>query len=567
MFSLTWRAVSGPAAWKGIVLYLVVLALQFCAVWISVRFISWSKDFYDALENMQASAALTQVGIFAGLTALSASNNLVGSWLRKNLQMHWRSRLTDRALDAWTKNGAYWHLRPGLSPDAVDNPDQRVADDCRKFIEHLLRETLDLISNIVAIISYCAVLWSLSEFSLEFALMGQNISIPHYMFWLAFVYVGISSVATHLLGKPLKKIVYSQERHEADFRHALIQLRESATEVAQSQGEAAERLRLKNRFEAIQRNWRGLIRREFTLGLFTRPYFQTVLRVPTFIALPAYFAGAVTLGGLMQLASAFGRVTQTLSWFIFSYQSLAAFVAVAERLDGLFKSTQNPVPMPDAPCAIKRDPSNDGSLSWTDLQLSTPDGRNLTPVVDSIIAPGERIWLSGASGQGKTTLLSAISGLWPYGTGHIYKPDTKMLFLPQTPRVFAESMAHAACYPSDPNDIDPKALRHQLTRLGLGHRLAGLTTLGPAGIEGLSIGERQRLALARLLILKPDWILLDEATSALDEAAETDLLQYIKSQLPNATIICVAHRAPVALAPYRVINIGTHQKFSKRKTA
>ncbi|MBW4963962.1 ChaN family lipoprotein [Sulfitobacter sp. CW3] len=553
---LAWRAISGPGAWKGIVLYLIVLSLQFVGVWISVRFIAWSKDFYDAIENMQADVALVQIGVFGGLTALSAGTYLVMRWLRQQLMMHWRSRLTDCALDAWMKNGAYWHLRPGLSPNAVDNPDQRVADDCRKFVDHLLEETLDLISSSVALISYCAILWSLSSFALEFTFMGRDISIPHYMFWLAFIYVGISSVATHMLGKPLKSIVFAQERREADFRHALIQLRETATEVAQSRGEAAERRRLDDRFSAIQVNWQRLLGRQFILGLFTRPYFQTVLRIPTFFALPAYFAGAVTLGGMMQLGSAFGRVTQTLSWFIFSYPKLAEFVAVTERLDGLFKATEAPEPMPDAPREIERATSQEGQIEWHALQLCAPDGRRLHAIPDATINPGERIWISGPSGQGKTTLLSALSGLWPYGEGQIATPSTNMLFLPQTPRVFAEGMAAAACYPADPSAFAPAELRKVLTRLGLEHRLHGLDKLGTEGTEGLSIGERQRLALARILILRPDWIVLDEATSALDTDAEAALWAIIRSELPNAGIICVAHNAPVALHPYRIINVG-----------
>ncbi|MBB3994612.1 putative ATP-binding cassette transporter [Sulfitobacter undariae] len=564
---LTWRAISGPGAWKGILLYLVVLSLQFVGVWISVRFIAWSKDFYDAIENMQADVALAQIGVFAGLTAVSAGTYLVMRWLRQQLLMHWRHRLTDRALDAWMENGAYWHLRPGLSPDAIDNPDQRVADDCRKFIDHLLEETLDLISSSVALVSYCVILWSLSSFALEFTFMGRDISIPHYMFWLAFIYVGISSVATHLLGKPLKSIVFAQERREADFRHALIQLRETATEVAQSRGEAAERRRLDGRFSGIQENWHQLLRRQFIMGLFTRPYYQTIMRVPTFFALPAYFAGAVTLGGMMQLGSAFGRVTQTLSWFIFSYRKLAEFVAVTERLDGLFKAVESPAPMPNAPCDIKRLIPNTGYIAWRDLQLCTPDGRDLCPVPDTRIEKGERIWLSGASGQGKTTLLSAISGLWPYGTGHIEAPSEEFLFLPQTPQVFAEGMAAAACYPGDPADIDPSELRAILTRVGLGHRLSGLEKTGTEGTEGLSIGERQRLALARILILRPKWVLLDEATSALDAEAEAALLGIIRAELPDTTLICVAHHAPTALYPYRTINIGTPEPLTERLTA
>ncbi len=553
---LVRRAASGPGAARGIATYALVLAIQLFGVWISLRLIDWNRNFYDALEQLDGRAALHQVGVFGVLTVLSAGSFLVGEWLRKDLLMVWRARLTDQALDLWVGGRAYWHLRPGLSPDAVDNPDQRVAEDCRIFINAILRETLDLISNTVAIVSYVAVLWSLSAFPLAFALGGVEVVIPRYMVWAAFLYVALSSIATHVLGRPLKGLIFKRERYEADFRHALVQLREGADAIAQAGGEAAERRRLDGRFDVIRRNWRGLINRELVLGLFTRPYFQTVMRVPTFLALPAYFAGAVTLGGLMQLASAFAQVTTTLSWFIFSYRDLAELVAVSERLDGLFAAAAAPKPAPEAPRALDRRPSSDGALHLRGLRLSTPRGRPLDPLPDMVIAPGTRVWISGASGQGKSTFLAALAGVWPYGEGGIGLPAGRMMFLPQTPHVFVEGMAAAACYPDDPRAHPPGTIEALLTRLGLGHRLAGLAEPGPGPLQGLSMGERQRLAFARLLLARPDWIVLDEATSALDAEAEAELLALLRRELPDAAILCVSHSPPRALAPYVVLPIG-----------
>lgn len=555
MIRLTLFAASGPQVWIGLTLYAIVLGLEFLAVYISLYSIAWNKDFYDALEKVDASAAMVQIGIFAILVAMTAGNYLIGNWLRSTLLMRWRERLTTQALDRWTANKAYWHLRPGLSPDAVDNPDQRIAEDCRRFVDLLLEYTLEIISSAVALVSYVALLWTLSNFPLSFTAFGTAIEIPHYMVWLALAYVALSTGITHLLGRPLKNRLFNQERREADFRHALIQIREAATEIAQAGGEAAERRRLAARFEAIKTNWRRLINAEFRLGLFTRPYFQTVLRIPTFLALPAYLAGAVTLGGLMQLAQAFSSVTTTLSLVIFKYRGLAEFVAVSERLEGLFRATETPTPMPNAPRNVQRGRSSDGSLRLTGLRLSTPDGRALHPVPDSVIQPGRHVWISGASGQGKTTLLTALSGLWPYGIGRIDLPTDQMMFLPQMPHVFEGGIAVAACYPADPAEIDPDLLRATLLRVGLGERLAGLDD-PTIPLQGLSMGERQRLALARVLILKPSWVVLDEATSALDASAEANLLGLIRSALPHSTILCVAHRAPQALAPFDVLNLG-----------
>jgi putative ATP-binding cassette transporter len=554
IWRLTRIATSGREGRRGILIYGVVLALQFVGIWFAIRLIAWSKDFYDALEQMDAAAALHQVGVFFALIAVSAAANLVGKWLRKSLLMVWRDRLTQRALDLWVGGRAYWHLRPGLSPVAVDNPDQRIAEDCRSFVEVLLNETLDVISSVVALFSYVALLWSLSTFPLVFTAFGVEVSVARYMVWAAFLYVALATVVTHRLGRPLKQRMFEQERREADFRHALVQMREAATEIAQAGGEVAERRRLTALFAAIRANWRRLIGREFVLGLFTQPYHQTVLRIPTFLALPAYFGGAVTLGGLMQLASAFSQVTTTLSWYVFSFSALAEGAAVAERLDGLFSSAAAPAPMPGAPRDLVVKPG--GVMELRGLRLATPDGGSLAPVPDVTVRPGDRVWIAGPSGVGKSTLLAAVSGLWPYGEGRITRPGGRMICLSQHTYVIAEGLAAAACYPDDPAEHDPARLRAVLVRLGLGHRLAGLDQPGPGPMQGLSPGERQRLALARVLLHRPDWILLDEATSALDPVAEAEVLALLHDELPGSAILCVAHRPPVVLAPYVTLRLG-----------
>ncbi len=566
MVRLFGRAAFGPRGWLGFALYAIVLGLEFLAVWISVRMISWTKAFYDALEQFDVSAAIAQVWIFAGLVGLWAGTALFGQWFRDKLLLFWRERLTDAAVRTWLHKAAYWRLRPGQSPAAVDNPDQRIAEDCRNFIRLLLVISVDVITNIVALGSYVTILWNLSDFALEFAIFGNDFSIPRYMVWLAFIYVAGSTLITHLLGKPLKGLVFRQERREADFRHALVQIRDNATEIAQAQGEEAERRRLAELFLAIKGNWNRLIGREFVMGLFVKPYYRSILRIPLFFALPAYFARAVTFGGLMQLASAFSSVATTLSWFIFNYREMAEIAAVAQRLDDLFVNAADPAPMPGVPCAIRREHAATRGLDIRGLRLFTPDGRQLAPVPDIVIKPGDRVWISGPSGVGKTTLLSALSGLWRYGEGSIESPGPGMTMLPQVSRVFGESLAAAACYPADPADIPKKRLRAALTRVGLAHRLEELNKPGVETVEGLSMGERQRLAIARLLIHKPASVVLDEATSALDLPAERALMTLIRQELPDATILCVAHRPPDALAPYRKWAIGPHDRL-ERKTA
>ncbi|MGY4752008.1 ABC transporter ATP-binding protein/permease [Pannonibacter sp. Q-1] len=555
IFRLTRLAASGPGAPVALILYAVVLSLQFAAVWVSVQLINWFKVFYDALEQRDAAEALLQVGHFALLTAASAACFITGDWLRKRLQMRLRERLTTCVLEAWLANKAYWHLRPGFSAQPVDNPDQRIAEDCRKFIERLLIETLDVISNVVALVSYVAVLWSLSAVPLSFTLFGHDVEIARYMVWAAFLYVAVSSLMTHLLGRPVKGLVFQQERREADFRHALMQLREGTDEIAQSSGEEAERRRLERRFGEVRRNWHRLIRAEVILGLFVRPYVQTILRIPTFLALPVYFAGNLTLGGLMQLAQAFSTTATTLSWFIFSYRDLAEFVAVSERLDGLLALARHPQTPEGVPQAVTRGPAPGGGLALRGVALSTPQGMRLAPVPDVALRPGQCLWVAGPSGVGKSTLLAALSGLWPFGEGRISMPEGPRLVLPQAPRVFPEGLAHAATYPLEPEEVGREAIETALRAAGLGHKLAALDLPGAEGFAGLSMGERQRLALARVFIHRPAVLILDEATSALDARSEVDLLARLRAALPGATIICAAHRPPEALGDYVTLHL------------
>lgn len=555
-----WRlslvAVSGRAGWRGLLLYVVILGLSFVGVWFSLQLIAWNKAFYDALENMDGAEAARQIAIFFGLIAVSAGSYLAGQWLRLDLQMLWRRQLTERALDLWVDRRAYWHLRAGYTPYPVDNPDQRVAQDCDAFVKGLIHETLDLISSAVALFSYVALLWSLSSFALSFTLWGAEITIPRYIFWAAFLYVAICSGLTHLLGKRLKSRLFAQEKREADFRHALIQLRENADQIARAGAEGAERRRFAALFDAVRVNWRSLNNQTLVLGLFTRPYQQTILRIPTFVSTPAYFGGAVTLGGMMQLAGAFGQVTQTLSWFIFGYRDLSAFVAVTDRLDGLFRAAAGPAPMPDAPRALERRAAPDGLLRLEGVRLHAPSGGALDPVPDFIMRPGDRIWISGPSGQGKSTLLAAISGLWPYGRGRIAAPGGRWLFVPQGGYLSPEGLAASLTWPEDPAGTDRSALAAALARVGLSDRIAMLDVAGPLSTAGLSQGQAQRIAIARVLLARPDVLLLDEATSALDPAAEQEMLALLRRELPQAAVICVAHRPPEALGITRRIDLG-----------
>lgn len=542
---LTRLCVAGPGGKLGALYFLLIFGLGLASVQIGVRLIAWTADFYNALQKLDVDGALRQIGIFFGLIAISATLHLASTYLRKMLQIRWRHALTEAALDRWLSGKAYWHLRD-RTDHGLDNPDQRIAEDCRIFVDKLTSEGLELATNIVALVTYVAILWSLSTFPLAFNLLGFSAEIPRYMVWAAPLYVALASGVTHLLGRPLKALSVEQQRREADFRFALVRMREHVEAVALADGEPAERRLFRERFAAVCRNWRSLANRDLVLGLFTRPYFQTVLRIPLFLALPAYLAGRVTFGGLMQIGSAFQNVVTTLSWFVFSYRDLTELAAAASRLSHFMRAAENAAAPPLRP---ELHASADGSLVLQDAVLETPAGRRLKALPPLRLTAGRCYWLSAPSGHGKSSLAKAIAGLWQHGRGRIERPRGRVLVLPQQPYMPLGDLRTALSYPQPPGARHDDAFRQALEQVGL-PALWGLDANGWSDARrGLSGGERQRLALARALLQEPDWLVLDEATSALDLAGESELFRALRAALPQTTLIVIAHREPTGLGP------------------
>ncbi|MCU4181082.1 ABC transporter ATP-binding protein/permease [Bosea sp. BH3] len=549
---LTKLCVKGPGGLLGVLQFLAIVGLGLIGVRIGVQLITWNADFYNAIQKLDVPAVLQQIQVYFGLTAISVVLHLASAYMRRMLQIRWRHSLTEATLERWLSGKAYWHLRDRTEA-GLDNPDQRIAEDCRIFVDKLTDEALDLITRVVGLVSYVAILWSLSTFPLAFVMAGFSIEIPRYMVWAAPIYVVIATFITHGLGAPLKKLDFEQQRREADFRFALTRLRENIEPVALAGGEAAERNELSRRFAALARNWYALTNRELILGFFSRPYFQTVLTIPIFLALPAYLAGRVTFGGLMQLRSAFQNVVTTLSWFIFSYKDLAQLAATASRLSHFLAAAEAA-----SRAGAKAGPEvSDGELFRVNgLVLATPDGRALAPLPELELKAGESCWIMAPSGFGKSTLVKALAGLWRHGEGSIERPAASISFASQQVYLPLGSMAAALAYPALPEAFSEAEYQRALEAVGL----ANLGTPEEADWQrirhGLSGGERQRLALARLHLQKPDWLVLDEATSALDAEAEGQILSALRRALPDATFVLIAHREPQGIALSRRIELG-----------
>jgi len=556
---------SGEGKVLGWLLLALIFALDFIGIYLGVKLIGWTAAFYNAVEQKNAAETLAQLGVFGLIVTGNTLIYLFGYYANGWLEIRWRERLTNVALSTWFSNKAYWHLglKGGQDSKTPDNPDQRISEDCALFVKYTLAEGVGLITRLVGLFSYVAVLAGLATFSLSFSFAGFHVEVPRYMLWAPFAYVGLSSILTHMFGRRLKATFVEQQKKEADFRFGMANIRQNAGEIAVLNGEEAERKLLDRRFVGIRSNWFRLIGRQTLLGVFTRPYNSTILRIPMFLALPGYFAGAVNFGGLMQLGTASQQVATTLSWFIFRYHVLAELVSAITRLSNFLNAANNAGNRRELPVAG----SAHSSLQLREVALKTPEGQDLLKISDLDIEPGKTVWLRGRSGLGKTTLLRLIAGAWNFASGTLHRPDATMLVLSQKPYMPNAPLHDAVAYPLFAEKFDQAEIATALEKVGLSKLslpAASTQQIAPGTLSG---GEMQRLALARALLMKPEWLFLDEATSALDKLSETELLDLLRRELPNSTIVILAHREPGNLSIDSVIDLEAFGAPQTRKQA
>ncbi|MEA2743260.1 MAG: vitamin B12/bleomycin/antimicrobial peptide transport system ATP-binding/permease protein [Acetobacteraceae bacterium] len=536
--------------WSARGLLLAIIAMNLTLVGLSVVLSFWRREFYNTLQDKDWKAFLellflfrnTPSGLLPGFCEVAAVHIVLAVYsvyVNQLLQIRWRRWLTRQFLSEWLADRAYYHISLTVDRAAIgtDNPDQRIAEDLRDFTDTTLGLGLGLLSNLVSLFSFVGILWGLSG-----AIEVLGIPIPGYMVWVALAYAVIGTWLTHLVGRPLALLTFKQQRVEADFRYALVRIRENMESIALYRGENEENVTLLDRFGAVIANWRQIMTRTKLLNSLVVGYDQVAVVFPIVVAAPRYFSGAMQLGGLMQTVGSFASVQGSMSWFVSAYAQLAQWRAIVERLATF-----------DRAIVAARAESNgeftaagapDGEVHLRGVTMSLPDGTKLLDGADLTLTAGHSVVITGRSGSGKTTLFRVLAGIWPFGKGRVEIP-ARSFFLPQRPYIPLGTLRHIITYPNAAEAFSQADIAQALTDAGLPQLVDRLDNDDnwPARLSG---GEQQRIALARALLAKPDWIFLDEATASLDPEAETELYATLKARLPNATLVSIAHRPSVA---------------------
>jgi vitamin B12/bleomycin/antimicrobial peptide transport system ATP-binding/permease protein len=530
--------------WAGRVLLTAVIVIELSIVAINVMLNQWNNRFYNALQERNWDTFVSELLFFCALAGTYIVLAVYKLYLNQWLQIRWRRWMTQQYLHHWL-DGAN-HYRMQLLGDAADNPDQRISEDINMFIERTLVLSVGLLSAIVTLFSFVTILWMLSA-AAPLQLFGSSFAIPGYLVWAALLYAVVGTTLTHLIGWPLVSLNFRQQRFEADFRFNLVRLRENSEQVALLGGETAEQQRLLDRFGYVVGNFLLIMQRTKQLTFLTAGYSQVSIVFPFIVISPAYFAGTVQLGGLMQTASAFSSVQTALSFFVDAYRSLAEWRAVIARLDGFDIAVERAQAAATARPAIEVSPrATADRIEIDDLLVRLPQGTALVAVDDLAISTGERVLLTGPSGAGKSTLFRAIAGTWPFGAGTIRVPKgAKVMALPQRPYFPIGTLAAAVSYPAEPDAFDTEVLREVIAAVGL-HTLAGRLSEEAHWNRMLSLGEQQRLGIARAILQSPDYLFLDEATASLDEPAEAMLYRLLNARLKGTTIVSIGHRSTLS---------------------
>ncbi|CAM5474027.1 Vitamin B12 transport ATP-binding protein BacA OS=Afipia felis OX=1035 GN=yddA PE=3 SV=1 [Afipia felis] len=549
--------------WAGTILLAAVVAIELGTVAIDVLINQWRNRFYTALQEYKWDVFVHEIIYFCVVAGIFVVIAILQLYLNQWLQIRWRKWMTERYLGEWLHDAT--HYRMQLAGDPADNPDQRIAEDVRIFIEQFLTLGLGLLNSVVTLVSFVVILWGLSE-AAPLHLFGMPFNIPGYLVWAALIYAIGGTIFTHLIGRPLIALDFHQQRYEADFRFNLVRARENSEQIALLKGGDAEHARLSERLGAIIRNWHAIMIRTTKITAVTQSYAQAVQIFPYIMVAPAYFAHKTLLGGVMQAASAFLSVQGALSFFIAAYRQLAEWQAVIDRLEGFEHSMAAARERRRGNIRIATGDGADG-IVLQDLQLASPAGVPLLAANRFTLPRHQRTLLTGPSGSGKSTLLRAIAGLWPFGAGTVSVPaGATLMSLPQRPYFPIGPLSDALAYPAQPSQFDRAMLEAALADVGLPALANQLDQTGHWN-QALSPGEQQRLGIARALLHKPQFLMLDEATASLDEKAEALLYRLMTQRLPDSAIVSISHRNTLGSFHQRHVAVADHALVEQSASA
>jgi putative ATP-binding cassette transporter len=549
--------------WAGRGLLAAVIAVELALVGTDVLVNQWRNRFYNALQAKDWDGFVRENIVFCVLAAISVALSVYQLYLNQWLQIRWRNWMTTKYLGEWLHDAN--HYRMQLQGDAADNPDQRMSDDVKLFVSQTLGIGVGLLSAIVSFASFVVILWALST-AAPLHMFGSAFSIPGYLVWAALIYAIFGTALTQWIGSPLVNLDFQQQRLEADFRFNLVRVRENSEQIALLRGEGAEREHLSQRFSRVVGNWYGIMSRTKRLTAFTTSYAQAAVVFPFVLTGPAYFADKIQLGALIQTAEAFGKVQDALSFFVSVYRTMAEWRAVVARLDGFETSIANAAKLASASDSIKiTSPGSGNEIDLKQLLVRLPNATPLVSATNFSLRAGERTLVTGPSGAGKSTLFRAIAGIWPFGSGSISIPaNASLMMLPQKP-YFPIGPLHAAIvYPAETEAFSPDRVREVLTLVGLPQLSARLEQEAHWN-RMLSLGEQQRLGLARALLHAPKYLFLDEATASLDEPSEAALYRLLEEKLPATTVISIGHRSTLTAFHQRnIVLVRDGDQFALR---
>ena len=555
-----WGAGGGRLAWafSGGLLGLILLQISF-QYGINV----WNRAIFDAIEKKDSARVIHLSAIFFPLAIGSVVVGVTQVYARMGIQRRWRAWVTNSVVSRWLKNGRYYQL--ALVDGDHQNPEYRVAEDLRVATDAPVDFAAGVTQAFLSATTFIVVLWTIGG-ALTFTLGGTTMTIPGFLVIAAVIYAAIASSSMAVIGRNFVAVSESKNQAEAEYRYALTRVRENGESIALLGGEEEERSGIDKSFTKVIRQWAYLAGQHMRTTVVSQGSSLIAPVIPILLCAPKFLDGSMSLGQVMQAASAFTIVQAAFGWLVDNYPRLAEWNAGARRiaslmmsLDGLERAETG-----DGINRIKRgETTGDAILSLNNLSVTLDDGTAVVGDAQIDVAAGERVLVAGESGTGKSTLVRAIAGLWPWGEGSVdFHPDRRLFMLPQKPYVPSGTLRRAAAYPAAAEDWSVEQIGEALDKVGLGHLKDKIEEDAPWD-QTLSGGEKQRLAFARLFLHRPDIIVFDEATSALDAASQDKMMKLVNEELKDATIVSVANREELEAFHSRKITLERRKGGAK----